>query len=127
MSRPSIAASLARLDPTDDALEDLLRRGANAAWQAGPLAKGPTLWHGTARNGTAGNGFAFLQLARRSGDEAWLDRAQRFAVHAMQQCYAWREAFGMPSASRWTGDLGVALYVDAVLRDDSRMLSYDIT
>ncbi len=117
---PGIITSLARLQQTDDALEDLLRRGGNAAWRAGPLAKGPTLCHGT-----AGNGFAFLELARRTGDELWLDRAQRFAMHAMEQCCAWRETFGMPSASLWTGDLGVALYVDAVLRNDPRMLSYD--
>ena len=119
---PGIITSLAWLEPTDDALEDLLLRGGNATWRAGPLAKGPTLFHGT-----AGNGFAFLELARRSGDEVWLDRAQRFAVHAMQQCYAWRETFGMPSASLWSGDLGVALYVDAVLRNDPRKLSYDVT
>ena len=37
-------------------------------------------------HGTAGNGFAFLELARRTGDEVWLHRAQRFAMHAMQQC-----------------------------------------
>lgn len=119
---PGIITSLAWLKPSDPALEDLLRRGGNAVWQAGPLAKGPTLCHGT-----AGNGFAFLELARRTGDELWLDRAQRFAVHAMHQCDAWRETFGMPSASLWTGDLGVALYVDAVLRQDPRMLSYDTT
>jgi hypothetical protein len=118
---PGIITSLARLEPTDDAIEDLLRRGGNAAWRAGPLAKGPTLCHGT-----AGNGFAFLELARRTGDAMWLDRAQRFAIHAMHQCHAWRTTFGMPSASLWTGDLGVALYVDAVLRNDSRMLSYDV-
>jgi hypothetical protein len=119
---PGIITSLARLEPTDDALEDLLRRGGDAAWQAGPLAKGPTLCHGT-----AGNGFAFLELARRTGDEVWLDRAQQFAIHAMQQCYGWRQTHGIASASLWTGDLGVALYVDAVLRNDPHMLSYDIT
>ncbi len=118
---PGIITSLARLEPTDNALEDLLRRGGIAIWQAGPLAKGPTLCHGT-----AGNGFAFLELARRTGDEVWLDRAQRFAVHAMQQCRGWRQTHGMPSASLWTGDLGVALYVDAVLRNDPHILSYDI-
>jgi hypothetical protein len=68
-----------------------------------------------------------LELARRTGDAVWLDRAQRFAVHAMQQCRAWRERFGMPSASLWTGDLGVAVYVDAVLRNDPRILSYAVT
>ncbi len=119
---PGIITGLAPLQPRDAALEDLLRRGGNAVWHAGPLAKGPTLCHGT-----AGNGFALLQLARRTGDELWLDRAQRFAAHAIRQCHGWRQTFGMPSASLWTGDLGVALYVDAVLRNDPRMLSYDLT
>ncbi len=33
----------------------------------------------------AGNGFAFLELFRRTGDELWLDRARRFAIHAIEQ------------------------------------------
>jgi len=115
---PGIITSLTWLEPTDDTIEDLLCRGGNGIWQAGPLKKGPTLCHGT-----AGNGFAFLELARRTGDEMWQDRAQRFAAHAIEQTRQWHATFGMPSASLWTGDAGVALYVDAVLRDDSRILS----
>lgn len=114
-----VITSLAALDRQDEVVEDLLRRGGNGIWQAGPLKKGPTLCHGT-----AGNGFALLQLAHRTGDDAWLERACRFAVHAMQQVRSWRAEFGMPSASLWTGDLGVALYVDAVIRNDPRILSY---
>ena len=116
-----IITSLAALKPQDDVVEDLLRRGGNAIWQAGPLKKGPTLCHGT-----AGNGFAFLQLALRSGEAIWLERAQHFAMHAIHQVQAWRAQFGRPSASFWTGEIGVALYVDAVLRNDPRMLSIDV-
>jgi hypothetical protein len=117
-----IVTSLATLDRTDDVVEDLLRRSCEGVWQAGPLRKGPTLCHGT-----AGNGFALLQMGRRTGDEVWLERAQRFAAHAIGQVQAWRAKFGMPSASLWTGDLGVAVYVDAVLRNDPRILSHDVT
>ncbi|HVA28341.1 MAG TPA: LanC-like protein [Candidatus Baltobacteraceae bacterium] len=117
-----IITSLAALDRSDDVIEDLLLRGGNGVWLAGALKKGPTLCHGT-----AGNGFALLQLGHRTGDELWLQRAQRFATHAIAQTHAWRSEFGLPSASLWTGDLGVAVYVDAVLRNDPRVLSHDVT
>jgi hypothetical protein len=117
-----VITSLAALDRADEIVEDLLLRGANGVWQAGPLRKGPTLCHGT-----AGNGFALLQIGRRTGDEVWLERSQRFAMHAIQQVYEWRAEFGMPSASLWTGDLGVAAFVDAVIRNDPRILSHDVT
>lgn len=47
-------------------------------------------------------------------------------MHAMHQADAWRGEFGMPAFSFWTGELGVALFVDAVLRDDPRVLSLDV-
>ena len=102
-------------------MEDLLLRGGTCIWEAGPLRKGPTLCHGT-----SGNGFALLQLGHRTGDELWTRRAERFAAYAIQQAYAWRAEFGMPSPSLMTGDLGVAIYVDAVLRNDPRILSLDV-
>jgi lantibiotic modifying enzyme len=104
----------------DDVLDPMLLKAGNAIWQAGPLKKGPTLCHGT-----AGNGFALLRLSERTGDRTWLERARRFAAHAMQQVAQWRETFGMASASLWTGEPGVALYIDAVLRRDCRILSLD--
>ena len=45
--------------------------GGELTWRAGPLAKGAGLCHGT-----AGNGYAFLKLFERTGDERWLDRAR---------------------------------------------------
>ena len=115
-----IITGLGALDRSDAEVEDWLRRGGNGIWRAGPLKKGPTLCHGT-----AGNGFAFLRLAERTGDEEWFRRAEHFAIHAIAQTGAWRIKYGMPSASLWTGDLGVALYIDAVLRQDPRILSHD--
>lgn len=83
--------------------EELLNAGAELAWRAGPptMEKGPSICHGT-----AGNGYAFLKLFARTGDERWLDRARRFAMHALEQV----ERRGHGRYSLWTGDLGVALY-----------------
>jgi hypothetical protein len=82
--------------------EDLLLAGAELVWKAGPHGdeKGPCICHGT-----AGNGYAFLKAFARTGDERWLERARRFAMHALEQ-----EA-RMPSRySLFTGGAGVALY-----------------
>jgi hypothetical protein len=65
------------------------------------MEKGSGICHGT-----AGNGYAFLKLFARSGDERWLERARRFAMHALEQV----ERRGRGRYSLWTGDLGVALF-----------------
>jgi len=77
------------------------------------MEKGPSICHGT-----AGNGYAFLKVFERTGDERWLDRARRFAVHALDQVKRGRAARGRGRHSLWTGDLGVALYAADCL--DSR-------
>jgi lantibiotic modifying enzyme len=84
--------------------EGLLLAGAELIWQAGPpgMEKGSGICHGT-----AGNGHAFLKVFERTGDELWLDRARRFAVHAVEQV----ERRGTGRYSLFTGDVGVALYV----------------
>ena len=87
--------------------EELLVAGAELPWRAGPpgLEKGPGICHGT-----AGNGYAFLKAFARTGDERWLERARRFAVHALDQVARLRTARGRGRYSLFTGDLGVALY-----------------
>jgi hypothetical protein len=83
--------------------EDLLLAGAELPWHTGPpgLEKGPSICHGT-----SGNGYAFLKTFERTGDEHWLERARRFAMHALEQVKR------LPGrSSLWTGNLGVALYV----------------
>ena len=87
--------------------EELLVAGAELPWQAGPssLEKGPGICHGT-----AGNGYAFLKAFARTSDERWLDRARRFAVHALHQVSRLRGERGRGRYSLWTGDLGVAVY-----------------
>jgi hypothetical protein len=86
--------------------EDLAVAGAELTWRAGPLTKGANLCHGT-----AGNGYAFLTLFARTGDELWLRRARAFAVHAISQVERSRAAHGRGRHSLWTGDLGTALYL----------------
>ena len=99
---PGIVASAAEyLD------EDLLLAGAELTWRAGAHGgdKGAGICHGT-----AGNGYALLKTFERTGDEGWLERARRFAVHALGQVERERRAQGRGRYSLWTGDLGVALF-----------------
>jgi len=82
--------------------EDLLLAGAELVWNAGPHGdeKGPNICHGT-----AGNGYAFLKTFERTGDVRWLERARRFAMHALEQVER------MPSRySLFTGGIGTAIY-----------------
>ena len=87
-------------------LEALLVGAGETIWQAGPLAKGPGLCHGT-----SGNGAAFLSLHRRTGEQRWLDRARAFAMHAIGQQERVRREHGRPRATLWTGDAGVAIHL----------------
>jgi hypothetical protein len=95
--------------------EELLLAGAELAWRAGPhgMEKGACICHGT-----AGNGYAFLKTFARTGDEAWLERARRFAVHALKQVERARAEHGRGRYSLFTGDIGVALFAADCL--DSR-------
>ena len=86
--------------------EELAVAAGELAWRAGPLRKGPGLCHGT-----AGNGYAFLALLERTGDERWLAQARRFAMHAAGQVEQSRSRYGRGRYTLWTGDLGTALYL----------------
>jgi lantibiotic modifying enzyme len=103
---PGMVISLAAFAPGDDEHDRLLRAGGELTWRAGPLAGKPGLCHGT-----AGNGYAFLALLARTGDEAWLQRARAFATHAAAQVSAARETHGRGRFTLWTGDPGIALYL----------------
>ncbi len=92
--------------------EELLLAGAELAWRAGAHGpeKGPGLCHGT-----AGNGYALLKTFARTRDERWLERARRFAVHALAQ------AERTPSRySLFTGHVGAALFASSCLNADAR-------
>jgi len=99
--RPGIVATLARLLD-----EELAIAGGELTRRAGPLRKGANLCHGT-----AGNGYAFLALLERTGDERWLARARGFAMHAAAQVEHSRADYGLGRYTLWTGDLGTALYL----------------
>jgi lantibiotic modifying enzyme len=82
--------------------EELLVAAAELIWRAGAHGdeKGPNICHGT-----AGNGYAFLKAFERTGDERWLERARRFAMHALEQVERMP-----PRHSLFTGGVGVAIY-----------------
>lgn len=102
--------------------EELLVAGAELPWRTGPpnLEKGPGICHGT-----AGNGYAFLKAFRRTGDDKWLERARRFAVHALEQVERLRAERGRGRYSLWTGDVGVALYAADCLDGNARYPIFD--
>ena len=83
--------------------EELLLAGAELTWQAGAhgAEKGAGICHGT-----AGNGYALLKAFGRTGDELWLERARRFAVHALAQAEQARTESGSGRYSLFTGDAG---------------------
>ena len=102
---PGMITALARLSPEPE-LDALFLGGGETIWRAGPLRKGAGLCHGA-----AGNGYALLALFERTGDQRWLDRARRFAMHALRQTQAMTRDHGRGRYSLWTGDLGVALFL----------------
>jgi lantibiotic modifying enzyme len=101
---PGFVTSLAML--TDRRLDELLIAAGELVWTAGPLTKGGGLCHGT-----AGNGYTFLKLFCRTGDQRWLERARAFAMHAIAQCEHHAATYRMRRYSLYTGDPGVAIYL----------------
>lgn len=114
---PGMIVGLADLDQP---IDDLLIAGGEAVWRAGPLAKGSNLCHGT-----AGNGYAFLKLFARTGNRMWLARARAFAIHAIAQNEAEVETYGVRRFSLWTGDLGLAMYLQSCLAGDAMFPTLD--
>ena len=117
---PGIVASLAPIAPHDEQLTEVLLAAGELVWRAGPLVKGPGLCHGT-----AGNGYAFLKLFDRTGDELWLDRARAFAMHAAAQVDRMRSTHGRGRYSLWTGDVGTALYLWSCISADAALPMLD--
>jgi hypothetical protein len=98
---PGVVCALAGAPP-ERSLDALLLGAGELVWEAGPVRTSAGLCHGT-----AGNGWAFLKLHRRTRDRKWLERARRFAMHAVEQRNGERGV--------WIGDLGVALYIRACI------------
>lgn len=119
---PGIITTLgALMDGTDPTFDQLMIQGGDLVWQAGPLAKGANLCHGT-----AGNGYAFLKLYRQTRDALWLDRARAFGMAAIEQMRARRQETGQARYSLWTGDIGTALYLDGCIRETADVPTMDV-
>jgi hypothetical protein len=117
---PGMVTTFADAPFSSPDLETLLLEGGAFTWAAGPLAKGSNLCHGT-----AGNGYAFLKLHRRTGDPVWLERARAFAMTAIAQCREARAELGRGRYSLWTGDIGLAVYLSDCLTADPHFPTID--
>jgi hypothetical protein len=112
--------ALLRFEP-DDAVAS--ESAAVLSQRAG--AHGDEKGHGLC-HGTSGNGFALLKAFARTGDERWLERARRFAVHALAQAERMATANGRRRYSLFTGDVGTALFAAACLDADARFPIVDV-
>ena len=101
--------------------EALLLQGGELTWNAGPLAKGSNLCHGT-----GGNGYALLKLYKRTGNPLWLERARTFAMTAIDQVREARATFGRGRYSLWTGDVGLAVYLWDCITGQPRFPTVDV-
>jgi hypothetical protein len=88
---------------------------SSSGGQAPKDETGHGLCHGTSRNG-----FALLKAFARTGEERWLERARRFAVHALAQAERLAIANGRRRYSLFNGDLGTALFAAACIDLDTR-------
>ncbi len=116
---PGIVCRLAGA-PRSAPWDSLLRGAGELTWHAGPLAKGPSLCHGT-----AGSAMACLKLWRRFADPRWLERARLLALHAAEQVEVSRARYGQGRHSLWTGDMGVACILWNCIAGDDRFPTLD--
>jgi hypothetical protein len=116
---PGIVCRLAGV-PRSEPWDKLLRGAGELSWHAGPLAKGPSLCHGT-----AGSAMACLKLWRRFADPIWLARARLLALHAAEQVEFARARHGQGRHSLWTGDMGVACILWNCIVGDDRFPTLD--
>lgn len=110
---PGMVSALAAGPVRSPELDRLLLDAGELTWQAGPLAKGGTLCHGT-----GGNGYAFSRLWRHVGEALWLDRARAFAMAAIAQSRWTRRELGRGRFTLWTGDPGLAVYLWACMEGE---------
>ena len=116
---PGFVICLADMPGTE--LDELLVAAGEATWAAGPLTKGSNLCHGT-----GGNGYAFLKLYRRTGDDLWLARARAFAMHGIAQTEAAALQYGQMRYSLWTGDPGFAIYLHDCIHGAAHFPTLDV-
>lgn len=103
-------------------MEQLFFKAGELTWKAGPLNK-PC---GGLCHGTAGNGYVFLKLFKRSGDAKWLDRARAFGMHVIEQYERMWEQYVQGRYSLWIGDLGCAVYLWHCITEQADLPGLDI-
>ena len=119
---PGMVTALALLPKgINEQFDRILEQGGELTWQAGPLKKGSNLCHGT-----GGNGYAFLKLFIRTGDQMWLDRARAFAMHAIEQYRLSQQLYGQLRYPLWTGDLGLVIYLWDCLQAQAKFPTIDL-
>jgi len=119
---PGMVIALALLPKgINEQFDHILEQGGELTWQAGPLKKGSNLCHGT-----GGNGYAFLKLFVRTGNQIWLDRARAFAMHAIAQYRLSQQLYGQLRYPLWTGDLGLAIYLWDCLQAQAMYPTIDV-
>ncbi len=117
---PGMVSALSRL-PRDPQIDALLLAAGELTWVAGPPVKIPSLCHGA-----PGSGYAFLKLHARTGDAKWLARARSFAMHAIEQNERFTRQYGQRKYSLWTGDLGLAVYLNDCIRGKGEIPLMDV-
>jgi lantibiotic modifying enzyme len=119
---PGMVTTLAILPKgINEQFDRILEQGGELTWQAGPLKKGSNLCHGT-----AGNGYAFLKLFIRTGNQMWLDRARVFAMHAIEQYRLSQQLYRQLRYPLWTGDLGLAVFLWDCLQAQAKFPTIDV-
>lgn len=119
---PGMVTALAMLPKgIDEQFDRILEQGGELTWRAGPLKKGSNLCHGT-----GGNGYAFLKLFIRTGNQMWLDRARSFAMHSIEQYRLSQQLYRQLRYPLWTGDLGLAIYLWDCLQAQAQFPTIDI-
>jgi hypothetical protein len=78
------------------------------------------------QRGSAGNGYAFLALYRRTGQPLWLDRARAFAMHAIAQRDRMLQQHGQGRYTLWTGGPGLAVHLWHCLQGAGGMPGLDV-
>lgn len=119
---PGMVTSLSQLPQNLNlAFDQSLLKAGELVWDAGSLKKGANLCHGT-----AGNGYAFLNLYKRTGDEKWLDRARIFAMNAIEQYREMKQVFRQGRYTLWTGDIGTAIYLWDCITEDPKFPTVEV-
>ena len=119
---PGMIIALANLPVgVNEEFDAVLLKGGELVWHAGPLKKGSNLCHGT-----GGNGYAFLKLFERTGDELWLDRARCFAMHSIEQYDLSKKLYQQPRYPLWTGDPGLAIYLWDCIQEQAKFPTIDV-